>query len=476
MDMATCNKAISGFRFRLAGILVLRRTLVWLSCWAFAWGLGVLILRGIVGVSTPWLVWPVLGAVPIAAAAAAILTRRDVPPPQIIRALFDAHGNCGGLLMASSEVPLGAWADTVGEPAVPSLHWRAGRTVGLLAVAVAFLLVSFLVPRRAFETPVPRPLNVGREIDMLAEQVKVLQDEKVIDERKAEQLSEKLNQIAGEATGQDPVKTWEAMDHLSKTVSAAADKAAEAALRDTESLAKAESLAAGLAEDADKLSREGLTAAMEKLAELAEKAERAAEDVGHDVSKEIQDALDGEAGEADAEDLKRLAEALGEAKEALAGRLGRLIDARLIDAELAELNERLGECNTDGLAELLGGGEPGQGDLSAAELIELWCGSRPGRGGVNRGRADAPMTWTDPSNTEGVDFTEQVLPPATLAALKKSRLVGVGVGAPTVAKPTGPVGGGALGAAGAGGGSAHTHTILPRHRGAVGRYFERKPR
>ena len=474
MDVATCNRAISRFRLRLAGILVLRRALVWLACWAFVWGLGVLILRGIVGVSTPWLVWPLLGAVPIAAAAA-ILTRRDIPTPQVIRALFDAHGKCGGLLMASSEVPLGAWADTVGEPAAPALRWRAGRTVGLLGAAAAFLLVSFLVPRRAFEPPPPRPLNVGREIDMLAEQVKVLQDEKIIDERKAKQLSDKLDQLAGEATGQDPVKTWEAMDHLSKTVSAAADKSAETALRQTESLAKAQSLAAGLAEDADKLSREALTAAMAKLAELAEKAEQAAEDVGRDVSKEIGDALDGEAGEADAEKLKRLAEALGEAKEALAGRLGRLIDARLIDAELAELNERLGQCNTDGLAELLAGGEPGQGDLSAAELIELWCKSGRGRGGVTRGRGDAPMTWSDPSNKEGVDFTEKVLPPAALAALKKSRLVGVGTGAPTVEKPSGPAGAGALGAAGAGGGSAHTHTILPRHRGAVGRYFERKP-
>ena len=67
--------------------------------------LGVLILRGIAGVSTPRLLWPLVGAVPIAAVAA-ILTRRDIPSPQIIRALFDANGSCGGLLMASSEIPL----------------------------------------------------------------------------------------------------------------------------------------------------------------------------------------------------------------------------------------------------------------------------------------------------------------------------------------------------------------------------------
>ena len=38
---------------------------------------------------------------------------------------------------------------------------------------------------------------------------------------------------------------------------------------------------------------------------------------------------------------------------------------------------------------------------------------KPGRGGVNRGRADAKMTWGDESDLNGTKFKEVVLPPGT---------------------------------------------------------------
>ncbi|HUX00356.1 MAG TPA: hypothetical protein VMY35_05185, partial [Phycisphaerae bacterium] len=58
--------------------------------------------------------------------------------------------------------------------------------------------------------------------------------------------------------------------------------------------------------------------------------------------------------------------------------------------------------------------------------------------------------------------------------LKENRLVGVSIGAPTVEAPADPTGQGGLDGAAAGGGSAHVHTVLPRHRGSVKRYFERE--
>jgi hypothetical protein len=52
--------------------------------------------------------------------------------------------------------------------------------------------------------------------------------------------------------------------------------------------------------------------------------------------------------------------------------------------------------------------------------------------------------------------------------------VEVGRRAPEPGKPgVGPAQSGALGGAAAGGGSANAGVVLPRHRGAVGRYFER---
>ena len=84
------------------------------------------------------------------------------------------------------------------------------------------------------------------------------------------------------------------------------------------------------------------------------------------------------------------------------------------------------------------------------------------------------MTWTEGTDAEGAKFKEKVLPPASLAALKDSKLVGISTGTPEAGKGGADGGRGALKGATAGPGAAHTHTILPRHRGAVGRYFERK--
>jgi hypothetical protein len=73
-------------------------------------------------------------------------------------------------------------------------------------------------------------------------------------------------------------------------------------------------------------------------------------------------------------------------------------------------------------------------------------------------------------------FKEEALPPAELEALKGSRLAGLSREAPTVEKGGTPSKSGALQGAAAGTGSAHTQVVLPRHRGAVERYFERPGR
>jgi hypothetical protein len=105
--------------------------------------------------------------------------------------------------------------------------------------------------------------------------------------------------------------------------------------------------------------------------------------------------------------------------------------------------------------------------MTVTEMMNSW-----GRGGVDRGRGDAPMTWTDRSSERGAKFKEQVLP-SSLSGLKDSELVGRSTGAPGIEK-NGPQQAGALKGAAAGGGSAFTQTVLPRHRGAVNRYFQRR--
>jgi hypothetical protein len=107
--------------------------------------------------------------------------------------------------------------------------------------------------------------------------------------------------------------------------------------------------------------------------------------------------------------------------------------------------------------------------MSVDEATLQWC---EGKGGVDRGRGDAAMTWADGSSEKDARFKEKILPPSSVAGLNDSQLVGLSASAPT-ADTSGVAAHGALNSAASGGGSAYTQTILPRHRGAVKRYFDR---
>ncbi|MFA7236622.1 MAG: hypothetical protein WC058_07145 [Phycisphaeraceae bacterium] len=97
----------------------------------------------------------------------------------------------------------------------------------------------------------------------------------------------------------------------------------------------------------------------------------------------------------------------------------------------------------------------------------------PGSGGISRGRGDADLTWQNPRNTDNTSIQSHTLPPATLAAMKDSQQIGLSAGAPQQEETESSTGG-ALDATAAGGGEANTAVILPAHRNAVERYFQRQ--
>jgi len=68
-----------------------------------------------------------------------------------------------------------------------------------------------------------------------------------------------------------------------------------------------------------------------------------------------------------------------------------------------------------------------------------------------------------------------VLPPGALEALKSTPIQEIRGGDVIHKKSAEAASSGALRHAAAGSGSAHTPILLPRHRAAVARYFERKP-
>ncbi len=454
------NLNVRRFRRRLYRLLFLERALRHLAAAGFLWGALALAARSGLGADlaqlTPW----GLVAAGVALVAAGVLAKRNLPPPAAVRTLLDRRGELGGLLMSTDELALGPWSERLAEPVLPRLRWRSGPSLALFAGAAAFVVLATLLPVAPLDAE-PRTVAVGEEVEELARRVEVLEEEGLLDEEESERLTEELQNVAESDPGEDPARAWEALDHLRELTEETAAEAAETALTEGEQLAAASAVAEALAdESAGDAAAGDPELRLAALAELAALTARAADEtrlLDPSLAQQLRDA-------AASGELERLAEALGASREELAQKLRQLRQAGLLDLEKLLEAQRSLKGQDEALAEFL--------DENGLEAAGAMCRGRAGRGGVDRGRADAPMIWRDPITGVGVRFEEETLSAASLSSLERSGLIGLSATDPTSAEAR-PGGGGSGGTVAAGSGAANTQTVLPRHRRAVERFFNR---
>lgn len=455
------DQSIRRFIRRLALLLALKQSLSFVTVWFFIWGAVALVLRAASSTPRRQLLWGAIG-VAVAVIAAAALSRKRLPSRDAVRALLDNQNDCGGLLMAGADAEIGGWQ--IPEITLPRLRWRKARAFGSLAASFAFVLISLLAPVRFATTGAARPMDVSREVENLSAQIEALKEAQIIEEARAEALEQKLEQLSQEASGEDPAKTWEALDHLNDAVEKAAKEAAEAASARRERLDRAEALAEGLMAGGDQLDSKTMTEAMRTLGKMTQDAIKENASLAGDLSPETLEAI--RSGSLKAENLKGVEQALSQSKSALSQKLSKLSKSGMINPNALKGGAQANRRDNSGLARFL---KENAEKMSVDEATLQWC---EGKGGVDRGRGDAAMTWTDGSSEKDARFKEKVLPPSSVAGLNDSQLVGLSASAPTVST-SGVAAHGALNSAASGGGSAYTQTILPRHRGAVKRYFDR---
>ena len=456
--MNTDNKAIRTFRIKMAALLIVKKTLTVTTIWGLVWGTVVIVLRAAVGMSPLILLSGGIGLI-LALAWAVVLALRQIPTRTALRASLDKHSGAGGLIMAAETVELGDWRKQMPLMRSPRLRWRGGVAWGRFTGAVLFVCVSFLIPQRFVEISKAQPLDIREEVNQLTDGIGVLKEEEIIELAEAETLEEKLAQLQAEASGEDPVKTWEALDHLSDTLMQESADAAQDALSETERLTQAETLSEGLINEGSEMDA-GLLA--ESMATLAGLVQEAAQENAL-LAAQLPD-LKGGADSLTLEQLKNISAALRFTKSDISDRLAKLYALNLIDLETLKAAERLGQCDSAGLAAFLAENADSK---SVAQCIAGWCQ------GTGRGPGNAPMTWTDGTPEEGAKFKAEALPLSDIASLEDSEIVGLSVGAPSVETSTLPPQSGSLSGATAGGGSSFSQTVLPRHKGAVKRYFER---
>ena len=386
----------------------------------------------------PWL-WlaPIVAAIPVLV----VCWRRAYRPVEIV-ALADSLGGGHGLLLTMFETNDDGWrqsplVERAAAYVLPRFELR--RTLAALMSAAAFLAVAMSLPQRA--APAATTAALAEQITAnLTAAVVELKQQTLITPEEEQRLEEEIERVRRGAEDRVDAAAWEASDALRERMVASLAEKQAAVNWAQESLARF--AAAGSADGAGESSAEAqsaeLMSALEKLA---------ANGLLGGASAELRGLLKSGKLPTDAAALRQLT-------ASLAKYLG---DANQRFGQVAALGQEFGRFDP---AEFPLGSDGPDGDR------------RPGRGGINRGRADADLTFGN--ETASFDrFKSQPLPPGAARSPDDWAPVVTLPGAPQ----EGPVAGGSSIArqysSGSGQG-AWRRSLAPRHQSAVKKYFERK--
>jgi hypothetical protein len=455
------HKSLQSFARDLQWLLALRRSVQLATVWFFAWGVVVLALR-IFGTQNSFrLALGLLGVAPLALLAA-WRAKKSRAAFTKIRASYDRLNSCGGIIMSEETADMSAWLAQLPEAAVPKFRWRGGRALLLLGVSAIFAATMLLLPERLTKFSLHRPLEIGQIVSQLQAEVKTLAQEKILPDKKADDLQKQLSQLQKDSFGYDPDKTWEALDHIKQSNSDEAKQAAEEALAKTESLTQAETLAKAMQQAADSGMNEATASqAAQDLASMLTAAKLEDGILNAQIPPELLAGLNG----LNKEQMEKLLQALEAKKNSLGLTASNLANLKMIDPAMLAKLQNAGQCDNPGaLADYLSTCTNGD------DLVLSWL-EHPGKGGPGGGDPAADMTWNDGASEKDLKFQQHALPPA--AHLDNAQLVGVSKAAPELSDAEISAQHGALDNAVASGGSAHAQMILPEQRQAVQNFFKR---
>lgn len=427
----------------------------------FVFGASVLMVKLLIPQAWPNVLWGGLGLIPAFGLAWWLAGRKRHGRWESV-ARLDSALETGGLLMMLSELPDEEWAaalpqiDQAWQKALPRL--RPKRFASYLVLPLLFAVGACFVPLRDLTSaPVLRNTVGQKAAQELETLYQALDKEQVLDAEEKKQLQEEIRKIA-EETRATPLthEKWETVDALRERMKVRLESASMIARQASDAAAML-----GAAKAAD--------------GELSlERFDRLEKDLGEALTKLGKKGIFKGAPNNLENRLERLTKD-GELKlpEDAAERQELLDDLReFLDDE----NRRLSELRK----ELQGGGEgqgdgQGEGDEDGENEGGADSGNsnsnRPGRGGVNRGRGDAKLTWGDESEKQGTKFKEVVLPKGA-AEQPKDEIVAIQKSAPTE-EPTGDAPRSAQRSDEAAAGQATWNRKLnPRHRNAVRKYFD----
>lgn len=388
----------------------------------------------------PWL-WlvPLFATLPVLI----VCIRRAYRTDEVV-ALADWLTGGLGTWLTLYEKPDAGWAMRLpfGDPAkIPLPALRPWKKLAPLVPAMAFLAAALWLPQRV--PPAQQPALAEEIAESLAATLAELKQQDLLAPEEEQKLEETIERISRSARERVDAASWEAADAAREEMAASLAEKRDAVKWAEQSLARF-AAAAEASGPLDSTSEAGAA----QTAELTKALEQLAKSGLLDAAPaHLQQLAKGGPLPTDARSLQELATALS--------------------AYLAETNGRIGEAAR--LAREFGRFDPSEfplGDQGAA-----LAGNRPGRGRIDRGRADAAMSWGDESLP--IDrFKAEALPPGAARSPDDWAPLGVLPGTPqAAARSSAPSVARQYGASA--GQTAWRRTLAPRHHSAVKKYFEK---
>lgn len=385
---------------------------------------------------------PILASLP----AVYLCIRRAYRPAEVL-VLADWLSGGQGTLLTLLEKRDPAWnnapaLETLTKISLPRLNpWRK---LGPVMAAAIFLSIALFVPQRMLTGPRSTVLANDVVAD-LKNAADVLKQENLLTPEEEKKLDEEIERIRKDALDRMDASSWEAADALSEKVASKLNEKHDAMEWAQESLARyADTAQAGT--PPSEAQSEELSKAIEKLAKTG--------------------MLDDAPG-----DLQQL---LGGGEAVAGGNVRLPTDPKQLRRLAAQLAKHLGERSTRfselaKLARAAGRFDPSEFGEFNYEESENEDGE-PGRGGINRGRGDADLTWGDESIPFD-KFKSVALPQGSVRSPDDWAPVATLPGAPKESPElSGPSTGMQFG--GTSGQAAWRRTLAPRHYSAVKKYFD----
>ena len=466
------EQAITQLRTRIQWVLMLKYLSQGLVVALFAWGTVIIACRASGGVSLAVQLGIGVGAVIVAVIVATVLALRKVPDRKKLIAAIDCESEGGGLLMSLAELgSLGDWATQLREMQTPRFRWQSRKTLAFIATGLIFAAFALLLPDKTVNALAgQRKLDISNQVQDINSKLEKLQEEKILEADKVEELQEELKKIQQNAEADGPIKTWEAIDHLNDKLAKEAQKAAEELLKEQEQYETAQAMAEALK---DQLASEddSQSPTAEEMQDLANAMSDMLGDIAgdDDFLNDLKQQIDEQGLDSLTEEqLGQLAEKMSEKCRDCEGRMNNLKNGRMIDPNRLKDFSDCKPCDNQSLKDFLEGCKGACNCDGECDFV--------GNGGISKGPGSSKIQFNHNTQESDADLEEQALEPDYLD-MESSIKMGVTRNAPTPnrAGSAGEEGGAVTDTEGVAGSSGRD-AVLPKHRGSVMRFFDTERR